>query len=70
MKGYKRVGDKLLDDASLYTHLKADQLVKHALGLRTQCSPGKKYAGSIGGGGGSLSGPPYYLYIVRTPSRN
>ena len=24
---------------------------------------------SIGGGGGSLSGPPYYLYIVRTPNR-
>ena len=25
---------------------------------------------SIGGGGGSLSGPPYFLYVVRTPGRN
>ena len=57
MKGYKRVRDKLLDDASLYTHLKADQLVKHALGLRTQCSPNKKYAGLM----------PILLYIYAEP---
>jgi hypothetical protein len=45
MEGYRRVMDKLLKNAGLYTHLKADQLVKHALGLWTRTRPGKKYAG-------------------------
>ncbi len=45
MKGYKRIMDKLLDNDSLYAHLKADQLVKHALALWTRTRPGKKYAG-------------------------
>ena len=45
MEGYRRVMDNLLENAGLYTHLKADQLVKHALGLWTRTRPGKKYAG-------------------------
>ena len=57
MKGYRRVMNKLLDDPGLFTHLKADQLVKHALGLRTQCSPGKRYAGLT----------PILLYIYAEP---
>ncbi len=57
MKGYERVRDKLYDDASLYIHLKVDQLVKHALALRTRCSPGKKYAGLT----------PILLYVYAEP---
>ncbi len=45
MNRYQDVRDKLHEDKSLYAHLKADQLVKHALGLRTRSRPGKKYAG-------------------------
>ena len=45
MNGYQSVRDRLRDDAGLYARLKADQLVKHALGLRTRTSPGKQYAG-------------------------
>ena len=45
MKGYQCVRDKLRKNRTLYTHLKADQLVKHALGLWTRTRPGKKYAG-------------------------
>ena len=44
MKGYKRVMQELLDDDSRYVHLKADQLVKHALGLWARTRPGKKYS--------------------------
>ena len=45
MNGYQRVRDALHEDESLYKSLKADQLVKHALGLRTRTRPGKKYEG-------------------------
>ena len=38
MNGYQRVRDALHEDESLYMSLKADQLVKHALGLRTRTS--------------------------------
>ena len=54
MSGYQRVRDTLHENESLYSSLKADQLVKHALGLRTQTRPGKEYAG--------LSPILFYLY--------
>ncbi len=44
MEGYESVRDELSENECLYSHLKADQLVKHALGLRTRTRPGKKYA--------------------------
>ena len=36
MNGYQRIRDDLRQNPSLYAHLDAAQLVKHALGLRTQ----------------------------------
>ena len=45
MNGYQRVRDALHENEGLYMSLKADQLVKHALGLRTRTRPGKQYAG-------------------------
>ena len=45
MKAYERVRDKLYGNVSLYTSLKADQLVKHAFGLRTQTRPNKEFEG-------------------------
>ena len=45
MNGYQSVRDKLREDKGFYACLKADQLVKHALGLRTRSSPGKESAG-------------------------
>ena len=45
MDGYQRVRDTLHENESFYMSLKADQLVKHALGLRTRTRPGKKYEG-------------------------
>ena len=54
MNGYQCLRDMLNENASHYTYLKADQLVKHALGLRTRTRPGKKYAG--------LSPILFYLY--------
>ena len=57
MNGYQSVRDKLREDESHYTCLKADQLVKHALGLRTRSSPGKEYAGLI----------PILIYLYAEP---
>ena len=45
MNSYQLVRDMLYENESLYASLKADQLVKHALGLATRSRPGKKYAG-------------------------
>ena len=45
MNGYQNIRDTLCENERLYTSLKADQLVKHALGLATRSRPGKKYAG-------------------------
>lgn len=45
MKGYESVRDKLYENKNLYTSIKADQLVKHAFGLRTQTRPNKEYEG-------------------------
>ena len=45
MKGHERVCDNLRENENLYSSLKADQLVKHAFGLRTQTGDGKRYAG-------------------------
>ena len=45
MKGYESVRDKLCENEHLYTSIKADQLVKHAFGLRTQTRPDKEYEG-------------------------
>ena len=45
MKGYQRVRDELHKYRSLYTHLDAVQLVKHALALRTQVQPNGKCQG-------------------------
>ena len=36
MSGFQSVRDALRDDPDMYAHLKADQLVKHALALRAQ----------------------------------
>ena len=36
MDGFQSVRDALRDDPDMYAHLKADQLVKHALALRAQ----------------------------------
>ena len=41
MNGYQGLRDMLNENASHYTYLKADQLVKHALGLRTRTRPGR-----------------------------
>ena len=57
MNGYQSVRDKLREDESRYTCLKADQLVKHALGLRTRSSPGKVYAGLV----------PILIYLYAEP---
>ena len=54
MSGYQGIRDALRDNGSLYVSLKADQLVKHALGLRTRTRPGKQYA--------ALSPILFYLY--------
>lgn len=54
MSGYQGIRDALRDNGSLYVSLKADQLVKHALGLRTRTRPGESYA--------SLSPILFYLY--------
>ena len=54
MSGYQGVRDALHEIGSPYVSLKADQLVKHALGLRTRTRPGKQYAG--------LSPVLFYLY--------
>ena len=54
MSGYQGIRDALRDNGGLYVSLKADQLVKHALGLRTHTRPGKQYA--------SLSPILFYLY--------
>ena len=54
MNGYQRVRDALHEDESLYMSLKADQLVKHALGLRTRTRLGKEYE--------ALSPILFYLY--------
>lgn len=45
MNGYQGMRDTLHDNESLFAHLKADQLVKHALGLLARTWPGKEYAG-------------------------
>ena len=45
MSGYQRIRDALRENGNLYVSLKADQLVKHALSLRTRTRPGKQYAG-------------------------
>ena len=45
MSGYQGIRDALRDNGSLYVSLKADQLVKHALGLLTRTSvPFRKFA--------------------------
>ena len=54
MSGYQGIRDALRENGNLYRSLKADQLVKHALGLRTRTRPGKQYAG--------LSPVLFYLY--------
>ena len=54
MNGYQRVRDALHEDEGLYMSLKADQLVKHALGLRTRTRLGKEDA--------ALSPILFYLY--------
>ena len=54
MKGYESVRDNLRENKNFYTSLKADQLVKHALGLRTRTRLGKEYA--------ALSPILFYLY--------
>lgn len=54
MRGYLGIRDALRDNGSLYLSLKADQLVKHALGLWTCTRPGKQYAG--------VSPVLFYLY--------
>ena len=54
MSGYQGIRDALHENGSLYMSLKADQLVKHALGLRTRTRPGKQYA--------DLSPILFYLY--------
>ncbi|MDE2822745.1 MAG: hypothetical protein OXK79_04495 [Chloroflexota bacterium] len=45
MNGYQRMRDTLHENESLFAHLKADQLVKHALGLWARTRPGKEFAG-------------------------
>ena len=45
MKGYQCVMNKLLKDKSLFTHLDAAQLVKHALALRTEVHREGKHKG-------------------------
>ena len=57
MNGYQRARDALHGNKRLYTHLKADQLVKHALALWTRTRAGKEYAG--------LS--PVLLYLYTEP---
>ena len=54
LNGYQGVRDALRKNKGLYIHLKADQLVKHALALRTRTGPGKEYSG--------LSPVLFYLY--------
>lgn len=64
MSGYQGVRDTLRENGSFYTFLKADQLVKHALGLLTRTRPNKEYAG--------LSPILFYLHAEpdRLPSSN
>jgi len=57
MNGYQGVRDTLHQHEALYTFLKADQLVKHALGLRTRTRTGKEYAGLV----------PILLYLYAEP---
>ncbi len=57
MSGYQGIRDALRDNGKLFRSLKADQLVKHALSLRTRTRPGKQYAG--------LS--PVLLYLYAEP---
>ena len=45
MKGYQRVRDKLHKNKSLFTHLDAAQLVKHALALHTEVHRAGKHKG-------------------------
>lgn len=45
MHGYQGMRDTLNENESLFAHLKADQLVKHALGLWARTRPDKEYAG-------------------------
>lgn len=54
MNGYQRLRDTLQENENHYAYLKADQLVKHALGLRTRTRPGKEFAG--------LTPTLFYLY--------
>ena len=54
MNGYQGIRDTLHHNESLFADLKADQLVKHALGLRTRTKRGKEYAG--------LTPVLFYLY--------
>ena len=54
MNGYQGMRDTLHDNKSLFVHLKADQLVKHALGLLARTRPGKEFAG--------LTPTLFYLY--------
>ena len=54
MSGYQGIRNALRENEGLYTSLKADQLVKHALGLRARTRPGKEYA--------ALSPILFYLY--------
>ena len=54
MRGYQGIRDAHRENGSRYLSLKADQLVKHALGLRTRTRLGKQYAG--------LSPVLFYLY--------
>ena len=44
MNGYQGMRDTLHENESLFTHIKADQLVKHALGLWARTRPGKEFA--------------------------
>ena len=54
MHGYQGLRDMLSENASHYAYLKADQLVKHALGLWARTRLGKEYAG--------LTPVLFYLY--------
>ena len=54
MSGYQGIRDTLRENGSQYVSLKVDQLVKHALGLRTSTTPGKQYSG--------LAPVLFYLY--------
>ena len=54
MNGYEGMRDTLHDNESLFAHLKADQLVKHALGLLARTRPEKEYEG--------LTPTLFYLY--------